>query len=190
MSHAQARNQACQLAGKDNARALTLASKIADPWYACQAMACVVREESDVKKAVVVARRAIKRASESEDVYRATAVLAWPFRELAVRGLMRSVAQDFDRALEATTRIPNWSSRTQALLLIFGGVHPAGEGYWRPVFDALVSEPKIEHWRHGRNVRDAILVVAREDPDLAREAAGRLEECKAKRQIMKGLRRD
>jgi hypothetical protein len=67
---------------------------------------------------------------------------------------------------------------------MFQAVFPAGRKFWRPLLDQLAGISAVSpHWRTIRNLRDAILMIADEAPELSLELVDRLPEDRRRRQV-------
>lgn len=120
---------------------------------------------------------------KSVDEYRIVASAAWPLRALAEREKTQGVDSLIGQCLDRSTSIINFGSRCGALFLIFQAVFPAGRRHWLEVLQALhrSATPPL-HWRQVRSLRDAILIVGREDPKFAIEFCRGLSNPKTRRQ--------
>ncbi len=181
------KQQLARLAASDPQVALKVARALDDPWTACQTLGWVARfaPEACVEAIVDEAIRAGRRA---EDPYRIVGSAAWPLRALVERGRMDRLESVRPGVMSFALRIVSHASRSEAIFLIYQAVFPAGRRYWLTVFQelALASQPAI-HWRQTRNIRDAVLMAAKEDPDFARDFRRDLRNARAKAQIERRL---
>ena len=189
MTPTEQRDQAARLARTDTTTALEVARRIDDPWFGCQALGWVARFAPDdrvaelVEEALAVARRAV-------DPYRTVGAAAWPVRALVERQRWDRLPVAVTELLEASGRIEPPASHSEALFLLFQAGLPAGSTLWRPVFDALLAASDSgAHWRQRRNLRDAVLMVARVDSRFAADIAGRLSDEKTRTKIEQCLSR-
>jgi hypothetical protein len=189
MTPTTARDRATRLAVSDHEAALRAARSVGDPWFACQALASVARfaphDQFDaiVDEAFQVGRRA-------NDHYQIVGSAAWPLRALVERGRVERLAPILPELLCFAPRIETLASRSEALLLIYQAVFPAGRQWWLSVLQELAraSHPAI-HWRQARSVRDAVLMAASEDPEFARDFCRGVRNDRARAQIERGLSR-
>ena len=175
------------MVARDTADELAMARRIADPWYRTQALAKVARYAPDDQFAAL-AQEAIDAAAKSPDPYKTVGASAW-----AVRAMLERKRDDLpDRCVPPLValaeQIVNRASRSEALFLLFQAVRPADARMWLPVFDALVLACiPLDGWRQGRNLRDAILMVAEHDGALARRTCDCMPEGKWRRQTARAL---
>jgi len=187
MSATQQRDSAGRLAPTDPARALATARAIADPWFACQALAWVARFAPEdqfisiIKESLLVCRAEV-------DPYRVVAPAAWPIRAIVERKHLKLLSSVIPDLLLRAEDIQILSSRSEALFLLFQAVFPAGGVSWFPVFESLrmASTPLIS-WRQRRNLGDAILMIWNEDQPLAQEILSALDDVKLKKKVEKLL---
>src|SRR6185369_2746252 len=185
MNATQQRERAYQLAPTDPALALSTARAIDDPWFACQALACVARfaPEKDFAKIVYESLRVVRG---EVDPYRVVAPSAWPIRAMVERDCIELLPSVIPELLLRAEEIKLLVSRSEALFLLFQAVFPAGREHWLPVLDSLrqASTPLIS-WRQKRNLTDAIMIVRGEDEQLAFEIYDAIEDQKVKKKITK-----
>jgi hypothetical protein len=176
------------LALRSTDAALAAARDIEDPWYACQALATVARFAPE-DRVEAIASEALAAAREAKDPYRLVGSGAWPVRALVERQRLSALDPTVTELLRHSLRIESPASRSEALFLLFEAVFPAGIQHWRPVLDELFrSSDPVVHWRQRRNLRDAMIIVAGEDPALAEELSQGLHDDKLSRQIGSRLR--
>ena len=172
------RQLAHRLAGTEPGKALAVARKIDDGWFRCQALSQVARywPDGDYDRLL---REALKAASSQDDVYKQVAVCAWPIRAYLERGSPSSAKSILEKCVGTASNIGNMGSRSEALFLCFQAVKPGAADLWQPAFWALVraTEPALS-WRQRRNIRDAIAMVAGDDPQLAQTALCKLTDKK------------
>ncbi len=186
----QQRNAAISMAPVDSARALTIAEAITDPWYGCQALAWVARywPDSGFRKIV---KRSLRLGSESTDQYRVVASAAWPVRALVEREAMNDLAPVIGDLLTRAPRITPFSSRSEALFLLFQAVLPAGRDTWLPVLQALrdASVPMLS-WRQRRNLHDAVLITWKIDEAVATQVTKSVGDEKLTTKIAKSVAKE
>ena len=185
-----ARQLSGKLAGSDAERALAIARGIKEPWFRCQALSQVARywPRDDYPRLL---KEAIEAADSQDDIYKRVTVSAWPIRAYLERGSSSPARRVLERYTRAAASIENMGSRSEALLMLFQAAKPFAADLWKPVFWALVeaTEPPLA-WRQRRNIRDAIAMVGRDDPQLVEKAVNRLSDDKTisaiKRDVQNG----
>jgi hypothetical protein len=85
MTATDKRNLAAQLSSSDPVRALVIARRIKDPWFACQALSWVARYSPEQRFHEII-EEALRAGSKADDPYKVVASAAWPVRALAERG--------------------------------------------------------------------------------------------------------
>ncbi len=183
----QDRDRAASLVHSNPSAALALARQIADPWFACQALAGVGRFwPSDDFEAVI--NEAFEIGRKCSDPYQVVASAAWPVRALIERGVSNQISTAILSLLALADQIESLASRSEALFLLFQATKPDLQTNWLPVLEELAkaSFPTV-HWRQRRNLRDAILIAAIEDRRLANDILSRLPDGKLKTHIEKRL---
>ena len=176
MSPTEARGRVWRIAPRDSGEALRIARAIDDPWFRCQALAAAARfaAEADVEE---VAREALRAGAAAGDGYRSAAVAAWPIRALVERGRLELAAASLGEArARALAASPN-SSRAAALLTLLEGSWGLGMPVRRQLIeDLLALHASDGFWRIRRSLVDALVLLATEDRDLARQLAGQIED--------------
>lgn len=189
MPPTQARDRVTRLATSDTGAALAAAANIDDPMYACQALAAVARFAPDDQFPAVV-ERAFNAGRRAEDPYQVVASAAWPLRALVERSHADRLRSILPGLLSLAARIENPGSRCEALLLVYQAVFPAGRKWWLCVLRDLVGcAGAAAHWRAGRAIRDAVLMAANEDVEVARDFVRRVGNDRVRAQIERGLDR-
>lgn len=172
------RDLAHRLSKSEPEKALEVARRINDAWFRCQALSQVARywTHSDYKRLL---KEAVKAADSQNDAYKQVAVSAWPTRAYLERGDASPAKELLERYTVAATRIENMGSRSEALFMVFQAAKPFAPDLWKPVFWALMAaaEPALA-WRQRRNIRDAIVMISRDDPGLAKKAMANLSDHK------------
>ena len=183
MTATEKRNLTAQLAVSDPERALVIARRIKDPWFACQALAWVARFWPDDYFERIV-DEALRAGNKAEDPFKIVASAAWPVRAIVERGNSDKLLSIIPDLLNRAKEIELFASRSEALFLVFQAVFPAGRERWFDVLKGLInaSTPLI-NWRQKRNLRDAILIVWNEDEELARDLITGIQDTRLKRQI-------
>jgi hypothetical protein len=189
MTPTVARDRASALATSDIEAALQAAREVADPWFACQALAWVGRFAPE-DRVVAILDEAIAVGGRAADPFRAVACIAWPLRALVERNHAHRLGPALLALLRQVPSIEHPASRSEALFLIFQAVYPAGRRWWFPVLVELrdASHPAV-HWRQARSIRDAVLIAASEDADFARDFCPGVRNDRARSQIERALAR-
>jgi hypothetical protein len=187
MESSEARNLVMQLATSNTESALFVAREIVDAWYGCQALAWVARfaPETQVDK---IAKLALATASKAQDPFNHVGSAAWPIRALVEREHLKQASQFVPTLLRRAQDITLLASRSEALFLLFQAVRPCSYEKWHNIFESLVaaSSPLLS-WRQGRNLRDALLMVAGEHPRLVEEVLDKVADDKLNRHIRRRL---
>jgi hypothetical protein len=145
----------------------------------CQALAWVARYVRDQRNVMSTALAAAATASRDEDYYNAVFPLAWPIRALLERGETVAAEDMLKQALRTAKSITPASSQSEALFLLFQAAMHGSDRLWEAPYAALLKASlPTEHWRQGRNVRDAICIVASVDYHFAKQAAEQLPDQK------------
>jgi hypothetical protein len=187
MTPTEKRDLATRLVHSDPDRALAIARSIEDPWFACQALACVARFCPEDKFEHLI-EESLRVGRSADDPYRKVASAAWPVRAIVERAHPDRLDSIIPDLLKMAEQIELLVSRSEALFLLFQAVFPAGREKWFSILQALMkASVNLISWRQRRNLRDAILIVWKEDAELAKELIGHLEDGKLKRQIESGI---
>lgn len=180
------REQAIRLAKQDTPAALACARDIEEPWYRCQALAWVANFAPEME-VVLIATEALQAAAQGADGYQRVAAAAWPIRALVERSFVEQADQAAACVLPTAGEIEHPGSRAEAPLLLLHATLPSPQG-WRPVFERILEIPQPPtHWRHGRALRDACLMVHVIDPAFFASRLQRVIDPKTRRRIDKGI---
>ncbi len=187
MSPTQQRDLAGRLALKENERAHSIARTIKNPWFACQALAWVARYAPDGEFLSII-KESFDAGKNASDPFQTVGSAAWPIRALVERDRKKVLDSFVPKLLVQSKEIDNMASRSQALFLLFQAAFPAGRDKWFDVMIALrhASIP-LTHWRQRRNIRDAALIVWKEDPALASEMISDLDDAKLMSQFERAI---
>ena len=172
-----------ELAAKDLCGALAEAERENAAWKKCQALAWVARY-APAGRVVGISRAALAAAREADDPYHSTFASAWPLRALLERDQAEAASDALAPILLQSQGVTPMASRSEALFLIFQAVVIGEAHAWASVFGLLMdasSPPR--HWRQGRNIRDAVLIVASRDVGLAHRAMAQLDDAKLRRKL-------
>lgn len=193
MSATQERDQVARIAAADPASALRIARNIRDPWFRCQALACVAWHTPDHKPFLAFITESLESASSISDPNRAVTAAAWPVAALARRRFsspeaMKRNDRELGAAIPRLTKViadePNPASRADALLTLVNALSPFKPGLRNGVLGLLVKECRNPADRkRQRQLEAAALVVAADDPDAADGITGLLEEGRKRRTV-------
>jgi len=156
------RDRACDLAKRDPDRALEQALQIRDPCFRAQALSWVARfTNSDPAE---IAEQAARAASECDDAFKKTAVLAWVVASQAERNLTPAARSTLQTALQRSKTVSPLSSRSEALLLLLQAAFTISDTDAKAINDELQLACRHDsHWRCKRAVRDARRMITREN---------------------------
>ena len=187
MTATEQRNRAAELAVSDPDRALVIARRLKNPWFACQALASVARFAPEHQLEEII-NESLRAGSKADDPYKIVASAAWPIRALVERNHSRRLESIIPQLLDLAKTIELFASRSEALFLVFQAVFPAGREWWLDVFQAIISASNpLINWRQKRNLRDTILIVWSEDQELASASIADVLDIKLKGQIEKRI---
>jgi hypothetical protein len=154
----------------------------------CQAMAWIARNVRDQRHVRPTAQAAAEAAAQEEDQYAAVFAMAWPIRALLERGEPKTARLMLAQALAKAKTVTPAASQSEAVFLFFQASMHETERMWDEPFQALLdSSLPLDHWRHRRNVRDAICMVASVDFHFARDTATALTDEKLKTNVLELL---
>jgi hypothetical protein len=154
----------------------------------CQALAWIARYVRDQRNVLNTALAAATAAARDEDDYTAVFPLAWPIRALLERGETVAGEAMLKQALRSAKSITPASSQSEAVFLLFQASMYGDDRRWEIPFAALLkSSLPVEHWRQGRNIRDAICIVASVDFHFAKNAAEQLSDAKLSASVLELL---
>jgi hypothetical protein len=161
MSATTARDQVCSLAKTDPEGAFLQALSVTEPWFACQALAFVLRYGPPS----IVARASAafsSRADTCPDDYQRGAVRAWQVRALAERGLVSQAQVALARAVDFARLAEPPASRSEALFLLFQAGHPLGASSIAPLAAMLaeVWRAQPQRWRCSRALVEALAMLS------------------------------
>lgn len=183
----KARDQVAEMAPSRPAEALRVARKIADPWFAVQALAWVARfAADDVGETALADAREIAKAGR--DAYQKSAVLAWPIRAAVETGRIAVACGMLDSALVLLPKVKPAASRAEAGGLLLEAAFPGGPDLWRPVLLAIESHCQPGNdWRAQRLYRSLAQIILGEDAVAARRLVSALPDGKTKLRAEKEL---
>jgi len=172
----KARDEAAALSRQRPAEAFRLARKIADPWFAVQALAWVARF-APPELAGMALDEARATAKGGRDSYQRSAVLAWPVRAAIETGDTRRAHDMLADAIVLLPKVRQPASRVEAGSLLLEAAFPGGRMLWQPALAAIEAHcaPDADR-RIGRMYRQLALLVATEDREAAERLAGALPE--------------
>ena len=183
----RAREEVAELAKSKPADALRAARKIADPWFATQAFAWIVRfAPADIALSALDEARETARAGR--DAYQRSAVLAWLIRAAIETGHSDAAQAILADAIALLAKVKPAPSRAEAAGLLFEAAFPGGAKLWRPLLAAIERHaPPGDDWKAGRTYRALSHIVANEDKDAARRLVEALPAGKTRDRAEKEL---
>jgi len=185
---------AARIAGSDGASALRIARNIGDPWFRCQALAHVAWHATDHRRFIALIVESLKSGWSIQNPNRSVTVIAWPVAALARRSYPGPDARErgagilrggIARLTEVIAKEPSPASRADALLL---HIHasPSRPKLRKGVLGLLVKECRAPaNRKRQRQLEEAALVIAADDPDEALELAVLLDEDRRRRATAK-----
>lgn len=183
------RDLAAKIAPEDSERALDIARRIKDPWFACQALAHVARfcPENRFKQII---KESLRMGHSATDNYKVVASAAWPIRAIVERKRSEMLDGIVPELLNRAEQIELLASRSAALFLLFQAIFPMGRERWFDVLQALLkSSFPLINWRQRRNLRDVVMMLWKENAELAEQIISTLEDAKLKHQIRSRMMR-
>lgn len=186
MSATTERDLACRAAKTDFLKALILARQVSEPWFRCQALACVARAAPE-ERVVATAQAAIAAALKDTDSYKQVAATAWPFRALIERDEQLKATSLLSDILALSTQIENPVSRSDALFLLWEAFFPVQSH--NSVLSVLIRSCQ-GHWKADYLLRQIVLIMASESIESAREIIVFMRDGKYKRQAEKRLKEE
>ena len=156
------RDRVSALAKSDPEKALEQALLIRGPWFRAQALSWVARFTNSDPAAI--AKQAARAATECDDAFKKTAVLAWVVAALAERNLTSAARSTLQTALQRSKTVTPLSSRGEALILLLQAAFKISDTDAKAVNDELqVVCGHDSHWRCKRAVRDGARLVTGEN---------------------------
>jgi hypothetical protein len=176
----KARDQVAGLAPSQPAEALRVARRIADPWFAVQALAWIVRFAKDGTGETALAE-ARDVAKAGRDAYQKSAVLAWPIRAAIETGHRDAALAMVTSAVALLPKVRPAASRAEAGGLLLEAAFPGGRELWLPVLQAIEAHCQPGNdWRAQRLYRSLSQIVVGEDADAAQRLVDALPEGRTK----------
>lgn len=157
MSATTERDIAMRIAKTNFKKALSLARKVSESWFRCQALAGVARFAPD-EQVVSTVGEAIAAALTATDSYKRVAATAWPLRALIERNQEQKAIQFLPDLLARSAQIENPVSRSDALFLLWEAVFPVTRQARKSVLDALVKSC-TGHWKADYILRQVVLII-------------------------------
>ncbi|HQU91390.1 MAG TPA: hypothetical protein PLK77_03795 [Pyrinomonadaceae bacterium] len=145
------RDQVAELAKTDPDRAVEIADKIQDPWFAAQAWSHLTRH---APKPLRFSRKAAKAASLGKDDYQRSAVRAWEIAALAEREYHSHAQAALAEAVELAATIKHQGSRSEALVLLFQAAFKISKNDAAAIAEMIRNTCNSSHWRARRAVGD------------------------------------
>jgi hypothetical protein len=182
-----------RIAGTDIEAALRIARNIGDPWFRCQALACVAWHAGDHKRFLGLVAESLESGWSIKDSNRAATVIAWPVAALARRqfpdpGAMkrndRELRPIIARLMKVIAGEPNPASRADALLLHVHALSPSRPEPRGEVLGLLLKECRDPaNRKRQRQLEEAALVTALDDPDTALGLTASLDDGRKRRTV-------
>ena len=195
MSATEERDQVYRIASTDIARALRLARTIGDPWFRCQSLAFVAWHTAGHESFLCFLAESVESGWSIKDPNRAVTVNAWPVAALARRqfpdpAAMKRNARELRSILARMTKVlakePSPASRADALLIHVHALSPCRPEARKEVLALLARECKNPaNGKRQRQLEEAALVIAPDDPDTALGLSATLDEGRKRRTIAK-----
>jgi hypothetical protein len=193
MSATQERDQAERIAGTDFDSALRIARNIDDAWFRCQALACVAWNVADHERFLGLVAESLESGWSIKNPNRAVTVIAWPIAALAKRRFRdtdaiarnnRELSPLIARVTKAVAEEPSPVSRADALLLHVHALSPSRPELRAEVLGLIAKECRDPaNWKRQRQLEEAALVIAPDDPDTALGLTASLDEGRRRRTI-------
>jgi hypothetical protein len=191
MSATQERDQAARIAGSDAASALRIARNIDDPWFRCQALAHVAWHMGEHQRFLGLVAESLESGWSIQNSNRSVTVIAWPVAALAARSYpgpdalersARELREVIARLMKAIAGEPSPASRADALLLHVHALSPSRPALRKGLLGVLVKECRDSaNRKRQRQLEEAALVIAPDDPDAALGLAALLDENRRRR---------
>jgi len=188
------RDRVARLAASEPEEALTIARRIEEPWFRCQALAHVAYHCAGLAKKNEILGESFRAALESRAPNRVVSVSAWPLKVLCKSGQNDKLTVEVERLLVIIAGEPSPVRRADALNQVLGAVLSGPRAlFWR-VFDQfreaclapLMSgkrnrkgESRLAHW---------VVVVDRFDPARARQVMEAVNGPTLRQQALRALR--
>ncbi len=193
MSATSARDQSARVAAVDPAAALRIARTIGDAWYRCQALAIAAWHAVEPKGFHAIIAEALESGWSIDDPNRAATVVAWPVAALAGRRFDergangrtdRELARCLARVGDTVSTLDKPARRGDALLMHVHALSPSQARLRASVLSRLVKEClDPANGKGERQLEEAALVVAGDDPVRAIELAAHLREARRARTV-------
>lgn len=186
-SPTQLRDKAHRLAAACSDDALQVARAIPEPWFAAQALAAVARW-IDEARVLAIADESLAAAGACADDYQRAAVSAWPIRALVERGQVEAAHRALRRARTLALAATPAGSRAEALLGLLQGAWALGAPTRRQFAEDLLSLRRdSDHWRVNRALVQAVEMLAKSEPEVALEVAGRIADDGCRRKAIAAI---
>ena len=185
-SPTQQRDEASRVAPTDVSRSLTIARKIKDPWFRCQALATAAVFLTPPSRLQVI-DEAFESANELQDLNRAVTVSSWPLKALAVSRDNTRVQSEGVRLLAAISKEPSPVRRADALRFLLGATASSQQPVAAQIAASLGAaclQPLQSGKRNKKGeylLEEAIPVIARIDSNLAASLISQLPASRAQR---------
>lgn len=167
----------------DFTQALSLARGISESWFRCQALAGAARFAPD-ERVVTIAKESLEAAFSATDSYQKVAVAAWPLRALIERDHATLARQLLPDVLQKAAQIEKFINRSDALFSVWEAFFPVlgHDQILRALSQRCTGRCKADY-----HFREAILIVASQNIELAHQLASSMPDGKYKRQAQRRL---
>ncbi|WP_165063844.1 hypothetical protein [Paludisphaera rhizosphaerae] len=182
-----------RIATADVAAASRIARNISDPWFRCQALASVAWRVDAEKPFFGIIDESLESGWSIKIPNRAATVVAWPVAALAGHSLSGPGARErtrsmFRAALDQVRKVVAEDlspiSRADALLIHVHALSPSCPELRKGIIDLLMKECRDPaNRKRQRQIEEAALVIARDDPGTALTLASSLDESRRRRTV-------
>lgn len=182
-----------RIATADVAAALRIARNISDPWFRCQSLASVAWRVDAEKPFFGIIDESLESGWSIEIPNRAATVVAWPVAALAGHSLSGSGGRErthsilraaLDQVRKVVAEDLSPISRADALLIHVHALSPSWPELRKEVLGLLMKECRDPaNRKRQRQIEEAALVIARDDPGTALTLASSLDESRRRRTV-------
>jgi hypothetical protein len=159
------RSKVHELSPGDTRQALVVARSIGHPWYRCQALSNVAAYKSRAE-ALALLNEAFAAANEQTEINRVVTVSSWPLRVLVPLD-PPSAKLHLTRLVQLAQDEPHGLRRADALNAICSAAYTTPE--LRPIIVPVLIDTLLSGrgWRIERLIRDVVMLIHRDYPELA-----------------------
>jgi hypothetical protein len=180
------RDRVDSLRSRDVSAALTVARRIAHPWYRCQSLAAVASSMDDNRRAGAVLDEALAAAFAQSEPNRVVTVASWPVRVMVARHSADTSAV-VKRLLATIDPEPNPVRRGDALLALLYAVFPLEELRHAVLAPLLAAVRSSRGWKSRRITQFAALLMAEESQTAAEAIVAEMPPSREQRRTRKQL---